>query len=109
MMVNRRSSEFRYPLARLPAGSVATLPDGRSVRIPEGALFAAGSEGSEVSGGEFLAMADHSVFINQMLLEPVTDNLELAYRTVEFLQGANNNKKKRCLFIENGRVVIHLQ
>ena len=48
-------------------------------------------------------MADHSVFINQMLLEPGTDNLELAYRTIEYLQGPT--RRKRCLFIENGRII----
>ena len=40
-----------------------------------------------------LVMADHSIFINQMLLEPQTDNLELTYRVIEFLQGPGKQQK----------------
>lgn len=76
--------------------------------LPPGAAFAIGGAGADNGSPRdfrFLAMADHSVFINQMLLEPNTDNLELAYRTIKFLQGPNN--RSRCLFFENGVLIDH--
>ncbi|MBA4189968.1 MAG: hypothetical protein C0467_18440 [Planctomycetaceae bacterium] len=96
------------PVAQFPKGCIAYHPDGQfgeSVRIDD-AVFAVGGYGF---GGDqdttyrFLAMADQSVFINQMLIEPGTQNLELTYRVIEYLQGPD--KRKRCLFIENGRVI----
>jgi len=50
-------------------------------------------------------MADHSIFINQMLIEPGTDNLELSYRVIEYLRSPRN--RSRCAFFENGRLIEH--
>jgi hypothetical protein len=78
-----------------------------SERISD-AIFAVGGVGPNADEDRtyrFLAMADHSVFINQMLIEPGTENLELTYRVIDYLQGQGPEKRKRCLFIENGRVV----
>ena len=55
-------------------------------------------------GYSFLAVADSSVYINQMVMEPGTDNLEFTLRTIEYLQGPGRYRK-RCVFFENGRVV----
>ena len=98
--------DFQYALATFP-------PNCRSgdfgVPLERNAFFAVGGEGSDndwnPSPYRFLVMADHSVFINQMLLEPGTQNLELTYRVIEFLQGPN--KRNRCLFYEDGRLVDH--
>ena len=49
-------------------------------------------------------MADHSIFINQMLLEPGTHNLELTYRVIDY-SPAIPTQRKRCVFFENGRLV----
>ena len=76
--------------------------------LPDNALFAIGGEGPDrwnQNTYRLLVMADHSIFINQMLLEPGTDNLELTYRVIDYLQGPN--KRKRCVFFENGRLVDH--
>lgn len=95
--------EYRYPLARLPRSAHTDLH--RFERPP---LFAAGNDGPPRAGGapgySFLAVADSSVFINQMLLEPGTDNRKLAFRTVAYLRGPKG-ERKRCLFFENGRVM----
>ncbi|QJW93475.1 hypothetical protein [Frigoriglobus tundricola] len=95
-------AEFQYPLARLPR---STTPKGQRLRAP---LFAVGGDGEDQIGGApgyaFLALADSSVFINQMLLEEGTDNLKFALRTIEYLQGPGQSRK-RCLFFENGRVI----
>jgi hypothetical protein len=87
--------------------------DGQQFLLPENALLAVGGYGPDEdnpSGYNYLAVADHSIFINQMLLEPNTDNLELTYRVIDYLRKPNvlstkDSMRKRCLFIENGRIV----
>ncbi|MBM3980496.1 MAG: hypothetical protein FJ304_09435 [Planctomycetes bacterium] len=95
--------EYRYPLARLPK---STLLNGFQQLNPA-PLLAIGGDGEPAWGrapSAFLAVADSSVYINQMVMEPGTDNLELTLRTIEYLQGPDK-KRKRCLFFENGRVI----
>ena len=103
IVTDNLSGRFRSPLASLPRNTFQLVPGGM-VRLPQNVFFAIGSDGGDLGGYQFLALADHSVFINQMLLEPGTDNLELADRTIEYLQGSLG-QRKRCLFVENGRVV----
>ncbi len=98
--------ECQYPLARLPKSSVLPVWPKHDVTS---ALFATGGDGPEQRfngrpGYSFLAVADSSVFINQMLMEPGTDNLELTLRTIEYLQGPQKHRKQ-CLFYENGKVI----
>lgn len=105
------SGEARQPVARFPRGCVAVRADFRGhefapEHLNEPPLFAVGGYGPNQNDNRpyrFLAMADQSVFINQMLIEPGTENLELTYRVIDYLQGPD--KRKRCLFIENGRVI----
>lgn len=96
--------EYAYPLARLPK-SAAPAWGGPGLNSP---LFAVGGDGPQrfdgLPGYSFLAMADSSVLINQMLMEQDADNLEFALRTVDYLQGPQKHRKK-CLFFENGRIV----
>jgi hypothetical protein len=111
LRVSGFTGEFRFALARFPDNSFRVTQDGfgntRKQRLPDDALFAIAGEGPDFQNNgtpyRFMAMADHSVFINQMLIEPGTQNLELAYRTIDYLQGPS--KRKRCLFIENGRII----
>jgi hypothetical protein len=97
--------EYQYPLARLPKSSFDAW-GGRRFAAPP--LFAVGGDGTPRWAGEpgyaFLAVADSSVFINQMVMEPDADNLKFALRTIEYLQGPGKHRK-RCVFFENGRVV----
>lgn len=96
--------EYQFPLARLPKTSAAWGWQ----RFDRAPLLAVGGDGQPRWGGgegyAFLAVADSSVYINQMIMEPRTDNLEFTLRTVEYLQGADK-KRKRCLFFENGRII----
>lgn len=111
LAVDTWTDELRYPLARFPARSV--LSGFNRQLLPANTLFAVGGEGPSENlrrSYQFILMADHSVFINQMLLEPGTDNLELTYRVIDFLRQPNpanprESIRKRCLFIENGQVV----
>ncbi len=95
--------EYQYPLARLPKSSFTQWGN----RFQPAPLFAVGGDGPERRGNpgySFLAVADSSVFINQMLMEPGTDNLEFTLRTIEYLQGPGKHRKK-CVFFENGRII----
>jgi len=113
LQVTDFTGHFRFPLARFPRGCVMIRDDGQQFLLPENALLAVGGYGPDEdnpSGYNYLAVADHSIFINQMLLEPNTDNLELTYRVIDYLRKPNvlstkDSMRKRCLFIENGRIV----
>ena len=73
--------------------------------LPVNSYFAVGGEGpDEFNHRQYrlLVMADHSIFINQMLIEPQTDNLKLTDRVIEFLQGPGKIRR-RCIFFEDGR------
>ncbi|HSQ58714.1 MAG TPA: hypothetical protein VLM40_23535 [Gemmata sp.] len=105
IQVGTWGGHIKFALARFPAGSRWVNFDGQT-RPAANVLFAVGGYGPDANNAmdyRFLAMADHSVFINQMLIEPGTQNLELAFRTIEYLQGPQ--KRSRCLFIENGQVI----
>lgn len=106
------SGEWRQPLARFPPRSFIVNPHGDQRSFPRNTWFAVGGDGPDGTSNntsyQFVALADHSVFINQMLVEPGTDNLELARRVVDYLQGPLRppaDKRKRCVFIENGKVI----
>lgn len=99
--------EYQYPLARLPNSSIVRAPGGWDQPLPS-PVFAVGGDGPNQWNGDpgysFLAVADSSIYINQMIMERDTDNLEFTLRTIDYLQGPDK-QRKRCAFIENGRVV----
>jgi hypothetical protein len=114
-------SFFTLPLPQAGAPHVlAGFPDGCSFvdafREDDPADFplAVGRSGSHPESGEryrFLALADSSVFINEMMV-PVRpgdgppDNLLFATRVVSFLsEEGGEQARKRCLFIQNGEVI----
>lgn len=101
--LRQHRAEYRYPLARLPQGVRGDA--GTRFIVPP--LLAVGGDGQPDADGpgySFLAVADSSIYINQMLSEPGADNRKLAFRTVEYLRGPNG-ERKRCVFFENGRVI----
>ncbi len=78
---------------------------GPPIPMDEPALFAVGGE---VGRGRVLALADHSVFINQMMLPQDTNNVEFSYNTVRWLQGEGRRKRDRVYFVEDGAVQTKL-
>lgn len=63
-------------------------------------FFAAGGDFGD---GRYLVLADHSIFLNSMVWRPeVNSNLFFAQDCIGWLQG--EEKKDRCLFIEEGEV-----
>jgi len=80
---------------------------------PDKHFFAVGGSGEHPNFGNkyrFLALADPSVFINQMMLAsdangPV-DNLEFAARVVAYLaEEDGRGPRTRCIFYQNGEIV----
>jgi hypothetical protein len=59
--------------------------------------------GGPLGDGRVLVMADHSVFINEMLMQTDNDNFEFAYNCLEWLRG-EDKQRTRVLFVEEGRV-----
>jgi hypothetical protein len=110
---------FWRPLARFPPGSyrppLARFPDEPfpqkrpgNLPLPSPAVFAVGGQWPRTEGGAspgtVLALADHSVFINQMLLEPQTENWELARRVAVCLRGSS---RRWCRLYMSGQRVSH--
>lgn len=55
--------------------------------------------------GRLLLLADHSVFINEMMLQEDNGNVELAYNAVDWLRDGTRN---RVLFVEDGEILTRL-
>ncbi|MFM7149997.1 MAG: hypothetical protein ACKO23_09155, partial [Gemmataceae bacterium] len=64
------------PLATLPAGSLLETPAGLVFPENDFPLFGVGGAFSE---GRLLVFADHSIFINQMMIPDDTENVEFCY------------------------------
>jgi hypothetical protein len=114
------------PLARFPQGSYrqssAQFLDGPffpdehppvprgpgKLPLPDTAVFAAAGRGApaeaESASANLLAFADHSLFINQMLMEAHTDNWELARRVAVYLRGPY--PRRYCRLYVSGRRVL---
>ncbi len=74
-----------------------------SARDPEGLPFA--MAGEFTSGGRALIMADHSVFINAMLVQSDNQNRDFAIKCVEWL--TESGRRQNVLFYNEGRVQTH--
>ena len=105
--------ELAAPLATFPDDCVVMVPNAFFKPVDEERhFFALGGTGAHpdtLQDYRFLALADPSVFINQMMLadDPAngrTDNLEFAARVVGFL-AAEDGRRTRCLFYQNGEIV----
>lgn len=108
----RNSSRFRTPfgmwnyqseLTGLGAYSPRCRTESGDRIVPLRDWFAVG--GKAFTNGRLLVLADHSVFINHMMLRPDTGNLEFAERCLDYLQEGRQRRRDRCLFIEDGEVV----
>jgi hypothetical protein len=56
--------------------------------------------GGDWGDGRILVLSDHSVFINDMVVQPDNDNFDFAYNCVEWL--AAYGRRQRVLFFDNG-------
>jgi hypothetical protein len=61
--------------------------------------------GGESGPGKVLVLADHSIFINEMMLPPDNGNVEFTYNCLDWLRAKPNGwKRHKVLFVEDGRV-----
>jgi hypothetical protein len=101
VVTNRPSFLARWgPLptvARLPTQGFRTI--GKMRIFPEQLHFAAAGDWGD---GRLLVMADHSVFINDMMLQADNDNIAFAFNVARWL--SDNGKRTEVLFYEDGAV-----
>lgn len=85
-----------FPGSSSPAGADVSDRYG----VPKDPLFAVGGERGK---GRFLILADHSVFINQMMWDVNNnDNLVFARRCLEWLKG--NGERTHALLVIDGQI-----
>jgi hypothetical protein len=84
-------------LATYPSGSEYR---GRPLDLSQ-CFFAVGGDWGEK--GRVLLLADHSVFINNMMLQFDTGNAEFAYNCLDWLRGMEG--RDRVLFYDEGKIV----
>jgi hypothetical protein len=98
---NLPSSLRRTGTPALPL--LATLPetchDERGTAGPW--AFAAGGT---LGAGRVLLMADHSVFINQMMLQTDNGNIDFGYRCADWLLTSSTGRRDEILFYDEGAV-----
>jgi hypothetical protein len=105
--VSRIATNVSSFIHEIPRGyqPVAFLPIRRSSQTKEGyaLVFAVALEGESL---KFLVMADHSVFINSMMLQDDNDNFAFASNCVNWI--TDNGRRNRVLFLDDGEAVRNL-
>lgn len=71
-------------------------------RSPGGLPFAVGGT---MGAGRVIVLADHSVFINEMMIQTDNDNFDFAYACVHWLM--EGEKRKHVLFLDEGEPVTN--
>ncbi len=89
---------------------LAWLPENCSLErthkaLPE-RLFAVGDN---LGKGCVLVLADHSIFINEMMLPEDNGNVEFTYNCLEWLRGDPMEGRTKVLFVEEGNINSHFE
>lgn len=104
-----KNQGFLVPIARFPAKCST------EIEWRDDFSFAVGGEDPAHfhRQSRFLGMASSNIFNNALLYlasaereEDRTDNLELCFRVIDYLQGQDQHRK-RCAFFENGELIEH--
>jgi hypothetical protein len=61
----------------------------------------------DAGDGRLLLLADHSIFINEMMLKQDTFNVDFAYNALDWLKG-DNKERNRVLFVYDGQIETKL-
>jgi hypothetical protein len=85
-------------LARLPRGCITT-PEGEELELRQ---FHSCLISTETDKGRLLLIADHSIFINMMMLPDDNGNVEFASNCLNWL--SEDGKRKKVLFIDDGDI-----
>jgi hypothetical protein len=91
--------QLRQFLLELGAAFARIFPERGKV----GPLFAVGGNRGD---GRILVLADHSIFINQMMLPGDTDNVEFTYNALEWLN--DGKRRTRVLLVQDGVIRTEL-
>ena len=88
---------------------LATLPWKCEVEGPDGLMYLVNrplpfAVGGPVGRGRLLVLADHSLFINEMLLQADNNNIDFTYNCLDWLAGDREQPRNRALFVEEGDV-----
>ena len=68
--------------------------------------FAVGAQ--LAGGGRLLVLADHSIFINDMMLQTDNDNIPFAFNVVRWLTDAGNGQRRTdVLFYDDGQITLY--
>ena len=86
------------PIASLPSDCVPQSREAENVSYGRPVLFAVGGE---LGKGRLLVLADHSIFINEMMLPRDNNNVEFTEKCMNWLKGSEP-MRDRVLFVEEG-------
>jgi hypothetical protein len=84
------------------AGEEIQLKSTQPRRRP--AAFAAGGNFGK---GRVLVLSDHSVFINEMMIQTDNDNFDFAYQCVDWLRGEGETKRTQVLLLDEGETITN--
>jgi hypothetical protein len=90
-------------LARFPSG-VAKIDDSSDDKemAPQADRELPFAVGGSLGEGRILVCADHSLFINEMILDDECENLEFTVRCLDWLKA--DGRRTRAMLVEDGRV-----
>jgi hypothetical protein len=91
------------PLARFPRGCDSE----RAESIMERAGYLPFAAGRKWGKGRIVVLADHSIFINNMMLQHDTGNVEFTYNCLLWLRSGGNDPRDHVLFYDNGQIITN--
>ena len=94
---------FLSQLAFLPEDSAL---ESKARLLNSTPLFAVGGDRGR---GRVLVLADHSIFINEMMLPEDNGNVEFTYNCLEWLRGDPVPGRNQVLFVEDGIINSHFE
>ena len=86
-------------LACLPGRSG---PEGTGTEIDDLPFAVGGDVGRQ--GGRVLLLADHSIFINEMLMQQDNGNVEFSYNCLKWMVSRPDGPRTKVLFVEDGKI-----
>lgn len=89
-----------HELAALPPRDAIIRFEKLEFRSPP-LLFAVGGERG---GGKVLVLADHSIFINEMMMPQDNGNVEFTYNCLDWLRSKPGGRRTKVLLVEDGKV-----
>ncbi len=77
-------------------------PEGTGAESFDTRFAVGGDVGNE--GGRVLLLADHSIFINEMLMQQDNGNVEFSYNCLKWMVSGPDGPRTKVLFVEDGKI-----